>query len=156
MQDISSASRKSLPNSEKGKAVDFTAETPASIIESIIGPRVQLGTKLEEIADKTGITLRRVRAYWAGEVAKPRRLEIKALLELRDEVVQSKPAPSGFVDWAEFERLKAEKDAEIAELRADLARVAETIALAAALGARGFSAEARREMEATRRVADGA
>lgn len=156
MQDISSASRKSLPNLEKGKAVDSTAETPSSIIESIIGPRVQLGTKLEDIADKTGITLRRVRAYWAGEVAKPRKLEIKALLELRDEVVRSKPAPAGFVDWAEFERLKAEKDAEIAELRAGLARLAETIALAAALGSRGFSAEARREMAGQSGMADGA
>lgn len=130
-------------------------EDPSRIIADIIGPRVQLSAALEDIAERTGITVRRVRAYWNGEVTKPRPIELKALRELRDGTTKERPAPAGFVSWEEFERVKAERDAQIAELRADLARVQETIALAAALGSRGFSAGARREMEAASRMADG-
>jgi len=154
MQGISPNSRKSYPDLDKERAVNAAAETPSRIISDIIGPRVQLGVALEDIAERTGITVRRVRAYFHGEVAKPRPIEVKALRQLRDEAGRPN-VPAGFVDRAEFERLKADRDAEIAELRASLARVEETIALAAALGASGFSRAARGEVASPGGVAGG-
>lgn len=154
MQGISPNSRKSYPDLDKERAVNAAAENPTRIISDIIGPRVQLGVALEDIAERTGITVRRVRAYFHGEVAKPRPIEVRALRQLRDEAVSPR-TPAGFVDRAEFERLKADKDAEIASLRADITRVQETIALAAALGAGGFSRTAREQMAASGSLVDG-
>lgn len=116
-----------------------TADNPAELIADIIGPRVKLEAKLMDIAEKTGITIRRVKAYFHGEVAKPRPIEVRALRQLRDEVEQEPAPPAGFVSWNEFERVRAERDAEIAKLKADLDGLKTTIGMALAAGLLGHS-----------------
>jgi len=149
MQEMSPNSREGLPSASKRRVMTAAAETPKNIIRDIIGPRAygfNVKPMLADIADRTGMTVRRVRAYWNEEVNNPRPLEVKALKELRDGRTERAVPPDVAARIAKLERLKEARDAEVAELRARLARVEETIALARALVAGGMGGQASPEV----------
>ena len=101
------------------------------LIATIVGPQEiggRIKTALGMVARRTGLPERRVRGLWHKEARAIRADELDALRR------------------AARAEQKAEIDAEISELRARLARLEETLAVAAAYAGRAPSQEVRGPM----------